>query len=244
MHADSKPSRNGRSAHAGKSAVVALALGGALVCVGDPAVAADHTDAPLTADDHAADLADLYAWHTDRGTVVAVLTFAPLLAPGDAPVYDADVVYVIHIDNTASPAERAQYTDNDNDNASDIRIQARFGQNDQGDWGVQLIDVPGSEGTFEGPVETTLTSGSARAMAGMFDDPFFFDLEGFLATRTNLMSAANPDDFAFASLTAGAAVDTFAGTNTMAIVVELDAAIAVGGNPSSYLQLWATSGSL
>ncbi len=229
----------------GALGVLLLALVGTTSAPPRPATAADHADAPLTADDRAADLADLYAWHTDRGTIVMVLTFGSLLGPGEAPVYDSDTIYVIHIDNTADPGEKADFTDNDNDNQADIRIHVRFGQNDLGDWGVQWNGVPGADDeTFDGPVQTALASGTATVIAGHFDDPFFFDLEGFVTTRDNLLDDADPFDFAFASIVGGAPVDFFAGTNAMAIVVEVDAATTMARNPDGFLQIWATSGTL
>lgn len=207
--------------------------------------AADHADAPLTADDTAADIADVYAWHTGRGTIVTIMTFAGLRASGDAPVYDPNTLYTIHIDNTADPDEKADFTDNDNDNASDIQINVRFGQNNLEEWGVQFNGVPGADDdTFDGAVQTELTNGTAVALAGDFDDPFFFDLEGFNATRDNLLDDADPFDVGFASVVAGAPVDFFAGLNVMAIVVEFDAAIAVDGNPDNFVQIWATTGVL
>ncbi len=205
--------------------------------------AADHSDAPPSTDDAAADIADVYAWHTDRGTLVVVMTFAGLRGPGDDPVYEQDTLYTIHIDNTADPVEKLQYTDNDNDNASDIQINVRFGQNNLGDWGVQFNGVPGADDeTFDGPVQTPLPNGTAQVIAGNFDDPFFFDFEGFVATRANLLDDADPEDIAFASILGEAPVDFFAGTNVMAIVVEVDAALAVDGNADNFLQIWTTTG--
>lgn len=202
--------------------------------------AADHADAPLTADDAAADIGDFYAWHTERGTIVAVMTFACLRAPGDAAVYEPDTLYTIHIDNTATQAENDDVFDNDNDNESDVQIHVRVGQNDAGDWGVQFNGVPGADDeTFVGPVQTALSNGTASAILGDFDDPFFFDFEGFLATRDNLLDDADPADVAFSGL-AGAPVDFFAGTNCMAVVTEFDAAAAADG--ANFLQMWATTG--
>jgi hypothetical protein len=227
------------------------ALGGAALVAGavqlqpQEVTAADHVDAPLTADDTAADIADVYAWHTDRGTLVVIMTFAALRSPGDAPVYDTDALYTIHIDNTANPALATNWLDNDNDNVSDIQIHVRFGQNNLGDWGVQFNNVPGAaDATFDGPVQQTIVNGAATVTAGLFDDPFFFDFEGFVATRDNLLDPANPLDVAFSSIVGGGPVDFFAGTNTMAIVVEMDAAAAVNENANNFVQIWATSGVL
>ncbi len=198
--------------------------------------AADHGDSPQTMANAPADMADFYAWETPRGTIAAVITFAAGIPPGGDPIYDSTVLYTIHIDNTANPAEIADWQDNDNDNASDIDILVRLGQNDQGDWGVQLLDVPGSDGEMVGAVGTEVTSGSARAMVGMFDDPFFFDIDGFNATVAALVDPKSAVDVMFTG------VDGFAGLNAMAIVVEFDATAALDGNADDFLQLWATTG--
>jgi hypothetical protein len=218
---------------------LSVLVGAPLQLVSRGAIASDYADSPTTALDPAADIADFYAWPTDHGTIVAILTFAAYRAPGAHPVYDASKLYTIHIDNTSDPDGNPVF----DDNTSDIRIQVRFAQNHLAQWGVQFANVPGAEhDTFDGPVQTTLTNGTATAIAGNFDDPFFFDFQGFLDTRANLLDDASPNDLAFAQLTDGTPVDYFAGTNAMAIVVEFDADEAVGANPDSYLQLWATTG--
>jgi len=204
--------------------------------------AADHADAPLTMADSAADIADVYAWYTDNDTIVVVLTFAGLRAPGDEVPYDSDTLYTIHIDNTGDQAEKADYLDNNNDNESDIRINVRFGQNNVDEWGVQFNGVPGADDeTFDGPVQEAITNGGATVIAGNFDDPFFFDFEGFQNTRMNLLDDADPLDVAFAGI-AGVPVDFFAGTNVAAIVVEVPIGPTVDRNPDNFIQIWATSG--
>ena len=60
----------------------------------------------------AGDIADFYAWHTTSGTIVAVITVQPLAVSGDAPLYDADVLYGVHVDTNL-------------DNTADIDIYAR-----------------------------------------------------------------------------------------------------------------------
>lgn len=227
---------------------LATTLGTALLVaaalpLGSQVNAADHADAPITTKDAAADIADIYAWHTERGTIVIVLTFDGLRASGDAPNYDSGVLYTIHVDNTADAAEKQDPLDNDNDNESDIQIKVRFGQNNLEEWGVQFNDVPGADGpTFDGPVGTTIMNGTATVTAGDFDDPFFFDLDGFRATRDATIDDADPADLMFASLLTGTAVDFFAGTNVQGIVVELDAATVVNGNADNFIQVWGTTG--
>jgi hypothetical protein len=178
--------------------------------------AADHAEAPGTMADLAADITDVYAWHTENGTIVAVVDFAGLQEAGSTGTYDADVLYGLHIDN-------------DGDNEPDIDVWVRFGQNGAGEWGVQALNVPGSDVPLEGPVDTVIDGGNGvQLYAGPRDDPFFFDLDGYKAT---LMSG---------TLMFDNTNDTFAGTNVTAIVIEMDADAAAGGGDG--LQLWATTG--
>jgi len=209
--------------------------------------AADHIDAPLTQADAAADIADFYAWPTDNGTIVAIVTFAALQAPGDEPGYADDTLYTIHIDNTASIAENDDVFDNDNDNESDIQINVRFapsptaGFEDQ--WAVEFLNVPGSSGPMVDWVDTAISDGDVTAWAGIADDPFFFDFDGFTTTAMNLVDPKASEDLAFLGF-GGRAVDFFAGLNTHAIVVEFPADVAADGNADNFLQVWATTGVL
>jgi hypothetical protein len=191
-------------------------LAGAFVAI--PALAADHNEAPGTKADHIADIDDVYAWHTTDSKIVVIVTFGgvggdPVGPPAD---YDADVLYQIHLDN-------------DGDNLSDFDINARFGQNGAGDWGVQFENIPGGSGTVSGGVGTVIDAGNGlSAEAGVFDDPFFFDLEGLLDTLAT-------GDVSFMSTR-----DSFAGKNTNAIIVEMDALAALG--KATEVHVWATSG--
>jgi len=199
--------------------------------------AADHDDAPAAMANAAADLAGLHAWPTANGTVVMVLTFAGNRREAAPAPYDSGVLYTIHIDNTADPAEKRDYSDNDNDNVSDLQIRVRFGQNASGQWGVQFNGVPGAaDATFSAPVDATITNGAATVTAGTFDDPSFFDADGLATTLANLRNDTAPVDLAIES------DDTLASSNAKAIVVEVPIAAVVGGNRDNFIQLWATTG--
>lgn len=194
-------------------AVLAIALGAslALTCH-EPASASDHTDSPLTDSDPAADLADVYAFH-DAGRLVAILTYG---SGGTLPLYDAEVLYTLHVDTNG-------------DNASEHQIHVRFGPNTAGQWGVQALNVPGVGGALTGAVQTTITaSNGSKLFAGIVDDPFFFDAQGF------------QDTLATSTLSFNNARDGFAGLNVMAIVVEVPLAdVSPGLAP---MGLWATTG--
>ena len=181
------------------------------------ATAADHTDPParFAAAGDAADIGDLYAWHADD-TLSLVLTFAGPIGPIAEPVgtYDADVLYGIHIDT-------------DGDNVADSDIYVRFGQNEAGEWGIQAEGVPGEDTPVAGAVESMLDGTGATVWAGVAEDPFFFDLQGFgdtLQTGTLMFDSTR---------------DAFAGANITSIVIDVPLTDALGGG--SALPIWATT---
>jgi|JI6StandDraft_1071083.scaffolds.fasta_scaffold01673_9 hypothetical protein len=195
--------------------VVGLAAAAALPLLSDTVSAADHLDAPKTMMNQAADITDVYAWHTDDAKVVAVVNFSGLIESGVEPKFDSKVVYGIHIDNDA-------------DGVADHDVWFRFGQNGAGDWGIQAVGIPGGTPTVSGPLNTSIDAGlGLRLWAGLRDDPFFFDLDGFKATLSSSTLSFNKDN------------DTFAGTNVTSIVVEMSTDAVVGAG--STFQLWAST---
>ncbi len=200
------------------AALATVAAGGLWVYGG--ANAADHLDPPARTDaavtstpDVAADIADVFAFNT-ASTVTLIVTGAGPQAPGVAPFYDRNVLYQIHISNDGNPA------------TSERDINVRYGRDAAGNWGVQFVGIPGATAAVAGPVQTTLTDGPVvKATAGLFDDPFFFDLDGFKQTQaTGTLSFNNKRNF-------------FAGKNDTAIAVEFPrSAIENGTNP---IQVWA-----
>lgn len=200
-------------------ATAAIVSGGAWFATTSTNVqAADHTDPPalVGANANAGDIADLYAW-AENDKLTTVLTFSGLTAPiaDQAGNYDADVLYGIHIDNTG-------------DHIANANIWVRFGLNDLGEWGLQVVGMPGEVGPVIGAVETAIDGGNGtKAWAGLRDDPFFFDFAGF---GTTLQTG---------TLSFDATRDTFAGTNTTAIVLEMPTTAALGAGTS--LSIWATT---
>jgi hypothetical protein len=180
-----------------------------------PTHAADHADSPATTEDAPADLTDVYAWH-DGSTLVVGFGFAGLAEAGMPAVYDSGVLYTVHIDN-------------DGDNLSDHDIYVRFGQDARGEWGVQVENLPGIADPVIGPVETTIDAGlGLRVFAGLRDDPFFFDLDGFRETlMTGMLSFDNTRD-------------TFAARNITAVVLEASIDALAGGADS--VAVWVSTG--
>lgn len=179
-------------------------------------IAADHGEAPLAAADPTADILDFFAWHKDDGKVVAIITYNGFIPAGGNPVYDPDVVYAIHIDN-------------DMDNVADHTAWIRVAANATDQWYARFEGMPGVADPVVGPVNTPVDigPGSEQAWVGLADDPFFFDLDGYLATLDT------------ATVSFDSSNDNFAGENVMAIVVELSED-AVGGGGTN-IQLWAST---
>lgn len=180
--------------------------------------AADHFDAPTRTDpaidpnpDLPADIADIYTWHTSD-SVIIVLTFAGPQPSSRPPTYDRDVLYTINISNDTD------FTD------SEFMIRFRFGRDGEA-VGVQVTGVPGSTGPIVGNVEQTLVQGAISVRAGLYDDPFFFDLQGFRETRSTGTLAFRADR------------DFFRGQNDTSIVIQFPRnAVENGANP---LKMWA-----
>jgi len=185
--------------------------------IGVVAFAADHSEAPATRADNAADIADVYAWH-EGNKLITVVTYAGLQATTatQSASYDEDVLYTVHIDNNA-------------DNIADSNVYVRFGKNNAGEWGVKVENLPGTSEAVMGAVETKLDAGNGLSVyTGLRDDPFFFDLEGFNQTLETGTVSFDPTR------------DSVAGLNISSIVLEMDLAAATNGSDS--LAVWASTG--
>jgi hypothetical protein len=92
---------------------------------------------------------------------------------------------------------------------------------------VQVSGLPGvTGGKIEGPVETNLTKDGVTVRAGLVDDPFFFDLQGFRTTQsTGNLAIQNNRDF-------------FAGQNDSAIIIEIPRDRLGGTNA---VDIWSTT---
>ena len=175
--------------------------------------AADHLDpAGRVSLGQVSDIGDLYAWHNE-GRITSVLTFAGPTANTEG-TYSRDTLYTINIDGADDGFE------------ADVQLEARFAQNDAGEWGVWVANLPGADADVVGAVEGNIESGDAMVFAGQLDDPFFFDLQGFNET------------FEMGTLRFDPTRDFFEGLNITALVVEFpEAALGFEGP----YQIWATT---
>ena len=199
-------------------------------------MAADHIDAPAVTGSGSTslgtDITDIYAFQSpaDNSKMVFVIGTQGLLSPGTTrtATFPANTMYELNIDNTG-------------DNTEDLVIQCVVQNNQLRVYGPVAATMPGSgsrintSGNF---TETMVTaygananvgtgSNGVRAFAGPRDDPFFFDLVRFreiiAGTQTSFRSPG---------------MDTFAGPNIMAIVVEVPKNLLGSANT---INVWAES---
>lgn len=221
----------------GFAAAFALAASAAVM-------SADHAESPGADADPAADLADVFIFTSPQSgsKTVAAITFGGRAAPRsriDGSFYcDPDVLYTFNIDREAANGAF--------DNIPDVQVYARLATNAKGDCGVQLENVPGAGGTFSGATEQVFTSPTGlRAFAGLRNDPFFFDAEGYAALVASFAAPGQSGDVASAFRLVGnqARRDSFANRNVSAIVFEMEnvALAPPSGNFRPRVRVWATT---
>jgi hypothetical protein len=217
-----------------------------LVLAGVPAAAADHAESPGADADQAADLADVFLFVSPENPkrLVGAITFGGRPLPRSridtAFVCDVRVIYVLNI---ARANAAGTFT-----HVPDIKVVARFGNSAATGScsGVQLENVPGAGGTFSGPVGSVITSANGlRAFAGLRNDPFFFDAEGYNGMVAAFDGPPPAGGYVVNSFGLGSRPrrDSFANRNVSVIVFEMDIdAIAPATNGvRPKIEVWATT---
>lgn len=197
--------------------VAALGLTAGAVAIVNPVTAADHLEAPLVQLDGRTDINDIYAFQSpsDPDNTVLVLTVNPAAGVLSPTTFDPSGSYRLHIDT-------------DGDAKKDHTVRIKFGE--VGPDGRQSVRVAGDAGEGRGAVgeEVALDNGG-RAIAGVFDDPFFFDFQAF---QDQVKGAGGPRTFCD-----GHQTDFFAGLNVSAVVIEVPSEDLTDG--SSTIGVWA-----
>jgi Domain of unknown function (DUF4331) len=214
------------------AAALAAAVGGGI----RNSSAADHVDAPgLTppGGNLQLDITDVYAFRARNGNTVLAMSVNGLTAPGKRPVFASGAP-------TVAKTKAVTYwfrVDNNGDAAADVNLAVTFGK--ANDDGVQEMTVKRNgkllvEGqTSAGKRVTINRSGAIKAYAGLRDDPFFFDLDGFI----NILSMERGKSFLGCT---SPRTDFFAGKNVSAIIVELPAS-QLTRSGSSAIGVWSAT---
>ena len=209
------------------------------------AVAADHQDGAAVLTDPASDINDVFAWTSPDGTKLnLVMDVFP--AATSAGKFSNVVQYVFH--TTSSPGYGMA-----NGGSEDILCTFDTAQTISC-WGGGEY----AHGDASNTAGITSASGKLRVFAGLRDDPFFFNLDGFKATASAVHNAAGSLTFDAAGCPAldsatsnalvtqlrskpggGAPEDHFKGLNTLAIVIQIDRTLVTKGG--STVGVWAST---
>lgn len=211
------------------------------------AFAADHIDSPSAVAEPTADITDLFAWMTSDAEMlnlaIGVFPFA-----GAEAAFSPAVGYAFHINSSQGYGEDATETTLICAFADPTTIECWLGDE-------YLSGDP------RDPAGITSASGMIRVFAGPRNDPFFMENVGFNETVKTVVGAAPSLEFdadgcpAVDEATSGvllgqlasgadgaAASDTFAGTNVLALVIQVDKTLVNSGGP--LLGVWASTHSL
>jgi len=198
------------------SSLLILALG-----LTPAAYAADHLDSPAVEAKGAADITDLYVFSGLGGNstafILGVNPGAGVLA-NSGTTFGKGIIYKIKVDT-------------DGDLKPDIHYKFRFGKPDGMD--VQSMKlwrngVLVSNGWTD---QDNSVAGGGKTTAGLFDDPFFFDLAAF---QGDVLMSGNGESFCDAD-----PEDFFLGLNISAIVLRVPNS-SLGGNGAN-ISAWATT---
>lgn len=225
------------TAFAGLAGALALA---SVWTPSEPIEASDHIDAPILAQDKAADLNDVYAFldPNDNSQVVIVFTTNPFLLSSEAigqVIFDHNLRYQIQIENTGDARP---------DRFLNVTFSQGVGRLEPQEATIRLPDrrrfkaptTPASqEDTPFPPRITTDRDSGVRFFAGQAEDPFFLDNTAanrfVLSSLPNRGTAENPGRGGPGNpdrsvLQRGR--DTYAGFNTLVTVLSVPAAMLRG----------------
>lgn len=166
--------------------------------------AADHLDGPAVVANHAIDINDVYVFEgADTDNTVLSFDVNPAAGVISGTTFDPTAEYVINVDTDGDAVEDIVYV---------FTFAAAAG-------GTQAYTVTKDGAPFlVGITGSTTTIGGRSVFAGLVDDPFFFDLDGFKHFKTTLLAgSADPSQIC----SPNPDVNFFAGFNATAIVLEV-----------------------
>lgn len=171
--------------------------------------AADHLDSPIVRNDPAADINDLYTFvnPNDDSELILILTAVP--AAGNTSRLSGAVDYSFHLDNGSDT----------------LSITCSFSG------GGFVVHCAGPEGlSASARINQTGMGNSMRVHHGLFDDPFFFDLEAFNETVDTLEPQFTDPG-----------TDFFAPLNTLGIVLGVDIDAVTNDGMDPVVQVWSST---
>jgi len=193
--------------------------------------AADHRDSMTLTNDQAVDIADVYSFRspTNPSNVVLAMTVPGLVPPAESRTFDEDALYQFKIDQDGDAVEDLVIQAFATGSGSSQTVHFRGPAAPERTGAVTEL-LPGNDAAAvqisTGASAITATGGGLTVFAGVRDDPFFFDLARF-----------NEIVMGMATEFRDPGIDTFAGSNALAIVVELP----VSQIGASSFSVWGTT---
>lgn len=224
---------------------IGLSVAGAvaLFATDKPIQAADHTDAPGATAAADLDILDLFAWmDSDAENVNLVLTVNPF--NDGTGTFSRTGQYVFHVNSSSAFGETATET----------LVVATFDANDEvsvwvGD-GTTVTDYVSGDASATAGLASV--SGDVRVFAGLRNDPFYFDLNGFTTAVGTVRGALgalsyDADGCPLLDLATSNALrtqlaggdDSLAGADVSALVIQIDKTLLNGGG--DILGVWAST---
>lgn len=211
--------------------------------------ASDHQDTPEVELKQLNDINDVYAFPgSTPDRIVLVLTTASPITPAQSPTigFDPKQLYQIKIDNTGDAVEDLvlQFRFDGNGRNQQVRMFGPIKPPMVGEISRFVDAAP----TLVGATNTTLGSPTGvQLQAGLFDDPFFIDLEQFfkiIPDRRPVTGPLSKIEKQQATAFRNPGIDYLRGFNALGIVVELPESLLLPPNagPDPKIGIWATTG--
>lgn len=227
---------------------VISAIGAGPLLVG----AADHLDAPTAKHNPQIDITDLYAFKAGAGTTL-IMNVNPLTTPANSKTtrFSTSALYQIKIDVTGDAVPDIAYrvrfngthTLSDGSVVQTYNIRRATGSAARRDEWTGTVVGRGSTTAYRHGVRTASLGLGTRAFAGVRDDPFFFDLPGFVQFKSELLKGNTtlgaPGGGAGTLLGGFTGNDTFAGTNVSSIALWVPDKYL--GGTGRHIGIWATT---
>jgi hypothetical protein len=229
------------------SSIGLLAVAGLVAALGAGPVlvsGADHLDAPTTKAHERIDITDLYAFKSTGGTTL-VLNVNPLTSPADTKNarFRKSALYEFFIDTNLDAIPDITYRfwfrnahRVGGSIVQDYIVKRATGAAAQRHEWTGVTVAAGTTTPYGKAPRVSSVAGGGKVFVGPRDDPFFFDLPGFVQFKTNLLAGSTD----LGELTGGfTGMDTFAGTNVSSIVIELPHRRL--GGAGTTVGVWATT---
>jgi len=232
----------------GAAGMAAVLVAGPLLVTG-----ADHLDAPSAKADHRIDITDIYAFRSTASTTTLVLDVDGLMTPGDSKgaVFRTGTLYEIKIDTNGDAAADVAYryrfgaptTVTGGRNVQDYLVRRATGSAaNRHEWSGSLV-AAGRTTPYGFSERIASVDGGGQSFAGVRDDPFFFDLNGFIQFKSELLAGnttlGTPGGGPGSLLGGFTGTDTFAGTNVLSLAIRVPNA-KIGGTGKT-VGVWATT---